>query len=561
MKRLFAIVLAAAMVVALLAVLPLTVSADEPETTAVWSGKANIKWYIDGKAEGAEEWHIKTAEDFAGFARIVNASCNSCYSGVYYDANYDVLGYQRTSDSEQKPYAVSSLCYKPSAGDGSQLVEGYDFQFENVYLDADVVLNTGNAADWGETPPANVWLPIGGNVPDSATSSAFSGIFQGEGHTVSGAYFIADATKSVGLIGLFGCVGKASNSQFRNLTLENSYFSGTFQTGTICGRSAGTVTFKNCQVKNCYVVGAIEDGVMKSGQQLGGLVGGVYKGGATIENCGIENVTVDALRYVGGFIGTSVGQTVTVKNSYVTGTVTARTWDVPKADDPETVSHLYGCEAGIVAGRAAGGTYSVENVYMNVKINQLGKAEDQTGDNLAQAGVFYAGKGSVSNYPALWYEGIYCVMNFTAEKIVGIDEVEGFKPLDELDFTMITADKIDSVTGPAAALTMVEFDFNTVWEATESGMPQLRFAEFLAADIAARDAEDDDEDENYNTRPVTPGKTVETTTTAAPTATETPGATENTEAKKGCGSVIVGLPAVGSILLLGAVLLRKKKED
>lgn len=555
MKRMFAIMLAAAMVVALFAVLPLSASADEP---IVWSGKANIKWYIDGLAENAEEWHIKTAEDLAGLARLVSASGNSCYNGgVYYDENYDVIGYKRTDNSEQKPYADSSLCKKPSADDDWGLIEGHDFAFENVYLDADIVLNTGNAADWGETPPANVWLPIGGTLNGDASWPAFSGIFQGEGHTISGAYYVADPAKSIGGVGLFGCVGKASSSQFRNLTLENSYFSGVTQVGTLCGRSSGTITVKNCHIKDCFAVGTNN----KSGQQTGGLIGGVYGGGATIENCGIENVTVTAPRAVGGFIGTSVGQTVSVKNCYVTGSVTAHTVDVANSD--ETISHLYGFEAGIVDGRAAGGSYSVENVYMNVKVSQLGKAEDQTGDYLAQAGVFYAGKGSVNVYPAVWYEGIYCVMDFTAEKILGIDEVEGFDQLDSLDFTVVTS---DALTGSTAARTLQEFDFDTLWETTESGMPQLRFAKLAADEIAARSSDegDGDDDEQYSTKPVTPGKTDKTTTEAKPATNETPGASEQSgekSEKKGCGSVIVGLPAIGSILLAGALMLRKKKED
>ena len=550
MKKLFAILLAIAMVATLLAVLPVSASADQAEPS-VWSGKANIKWYIDGKEENAEEWHIKTAEDLAGLAYLVNA-CDSCYMGVYYDENYDVIGYKLTDVAEMKSFADTSLLHKQAAGDG--YVDGYNFEYENIYLEADIVLNTGNAADWGETPPANVWQPIGGGLPNAPVWPSFNGIFQGDGHTISGAYCAVDPAKDIYGIALFGVCGNGAGAQFRNLTVENCYFSGSYALGTICGRGNGNITIKNCHVKDCYVIGI-------SKQQVGGLVGGAYRGSVNIENTGLENVTVTAPRYVGGMIGCSVGQPITVKNSYITGTVTAHLQEIVR--DSDTI-YQYGCEAGIIAGRVFGGSYTVENVLMNVKVTQEGKDENQpvNSDNLSQAGVFYAGKGSGDSYAPLWYEGIYCVPDFHAEAVLGIDQIEGFNVLNPYYFSQVT---LDQLTGATAKETMVEFDFDTLWETTE-GLPQLRFAELAAAEIAERGGEeegDGEDDGNYNSRPVPSGKTVDTTDTSS-TSNNTPattGATEEKSTKKGCGSVIVGLPAIGSILLAGAFLLRKKKED
>ena len=547
----------------MLAVFPLTASADEP---TVWSGKANIKWYLDGKAANAQEWHIKTAEDFAGLAYLVNASNRSCYSGgVYYDANYDVLGYKRTESDSQKPYADSSLLYKPTPGDGSELVDGFNFDCQNVYLDADIVLNTGNAADWGDTPPANVWYPIGGTLPDAAQHPTFNGIFQGEGHTISGAYYVSNPANEVFCVGLFGYVGKGSLSQFRNLTVENCYFSATASVGTLCGRSHGSFTVINCCIKNCFV-GNTETHT-KEQKEYGGMIGGVYSGGATITNCGLENVTVICPRYLGGFIGLSNGQSVTVKNSYITGTITAITVQGEKITpaDPETGTpeittpiDMFGCEAGIIAGRVVGGGYTVEKVFMAATVNQLGKAEDQTGDNLAQAGVIYAGKGNQSSYANVAIEDIYCVKDFNEEAVLGIDDdITGFEPFDSYDFNEVT---LDALTGSAAGDTLQNFDFENVWEVSETGIPQLRLAKLLEADIAAREAanQGDEEEQNYNPTPVRPGKT-----TTEPSTTEDPGTTTEPEKtkKKGCGNVIVGAPAVALIALAGVVLIRKKKED
>ena len=47
MKKMFVILMALAMVVSMLAAFPFAASADEGDATAVWSGKANIQWYLD----------------------------------------------------------------------------------------------------------------------------------------------------------------------------------------------------------------------------------------------------------------------------------------------------------------------------------------------------------------------------------------------------------------------------------------------------------------------------------------------------------------------------------
>ena len=90
MKKTLVILLALAMVVSMVAAFPFAVSADEE--TAVWSGKANIKWYIDALEEDhdAKEFHLKSAEDLAGLSYLVNGcydakSLKTCYNGVWYD--------------------------------------------------------------------------------------------------------------------------------------------------------------------------------------------------------------------------------------------------------------------------------------------------------------------------------------------------------------------------------------------------------------------------------------------------------------------------------------------
>ena len=422
-KKIVALLMAVAMVAGLMAVLPVSVAAGEPESTpSVWSGKANVKWYVEGKAEGVEEWHVKTAEDLAGLAWIVGAgNPNACYSGIYYDAEYNVLGFQKTDISEQKPYADGSRCYKPKKDDGSTLIEGHEFLYETVYLDADILLNEGNAADWAETPPANVWFPIGGCINPDATEPGFNGIFEGEGHTISGAYYSTE-DKNLFAVGLFGYAGSGGSSQFKNLKLKNSFFRSGQATATICGRSNKPITIKNCLVEDCIVINY-------SGQG-GGLVGGVFNGAGLFENCQLRNVSVEATRYVGGFVGCVNGVNVTVKNCSITGTVTARAIEVEKDDG--NIAYTFGCEAGIIIGRAAGGAYDIENFWSDVTVNQFGKPENQNtaAFNKARAGVLFAGCGNDDSYPPYSIESIFCVNKFNATEVVGIDEIDGAKVLD-----------------------------------------------------------------------------------------------------------------------------------
>ena len=75
MKNVLVVLMALAMILSMLAAFPFAASADEDEAATVWSGKANIKWYLDAIAanSAADEFHIKTAEDLAGLAYLTNS--------------------------------------------------------------------------------------------------------------------------------------------------------------------------------------------------------------------------------------------------------------------------------------------------------------------------------------------------------------------------------------------------------------------------------------------------------------------------------------------------------
>ena len=110
---------------------------------------------------------------------------------------------------------------------------GKDFLNTTVSLGADLVLNEGNAADWAKKAPDNVWNPI-----SPRELGAFSGIFDGQGHTISGMYMNVNAKDQIGLFGVTN-----ANSVIKNLRVVNSYIQarGSYGVGGIIGHAKGNV--------------------------------------------------------------------------------------------------------------------------------------------------------------------------------------------------------------------------------------------------------------------------------------------------------------------------------
>ena len=153
----------------------------------------------------------------------------------------------------------------------AELSKTIDFAGKTVKLGANLTMNDGNAALWGKTKPEYEWTPIG-SIP-----VAFAGVFDGQGHTISGLY-----CKNEEVNGLFRATAKGS--AVKNLRLENSYFECTGKNindeyvssivGSIAGRAKGTfdTIYSNAVVKGV-------------GRVVGGIIGQVSGAEATIQNC------------------------------------------------------------------------------------------------------------------------------------------------------------------------------------------------------------------------------------------------------------------------------------
>ena len=294
-KKLLSLLLALCLVMSLV---PMTAFAAD--TMDTWDGTADTSWYDENKTE----FHLQTAEQLAGMAKLVNDNT----------AN---------------------------------------FKDKTVYLDNDLDLG------------GHEWISIG-NGANTAWGS-FQGIFDGQSHVVYNLYSHEglksenkDNNNNLYRNGLFGAI---YNATVQNLGIENadivipmndtstygkgilvdwmtdSTIKNCYTTGSITGGSyiekfiGGIVGFLNGNnsISQCYSTAAITgnyDGEYYAEQEgglepmdcwdsLGGIVGASYTGQVTISDCwfGGEIVVNSIQAPVGGIIG--FGQGVSMVNCLV----------------------------------------------------------------------------------------------------------------------------------------------------------------------------------------------------------------------------------------------------
>jgi len=152
-------------------------------------------------------------------------------------------------------------------------------------------------------------------ITNDGTDSCFSGVFDGNGHTISNLKCDARDVpngRSTG-VGLFKCISRPA--EVKNLGIINADVNGLYDhdyipIGTLVGRVYQGVEISNCYAENCQI---------KNGNMVGGLVGELCYGGA-ISNC-YTTFDVTGTSYVGGLVG-HISHGV-ISNCYTTGNVTA----------------------------------------------------------------------------------------------------------------------------------------------------------------------------------------------------------------------------------------------
>jgi len=234
-----------------------------------------------------------------------------------------------------------------------KLSQYYDFSGQTIKLDADIVINDGNAKDWAEKAPAKRWYPIDG----------FAGTFDGQGHSISGvygygvdiamglfantklncvikdlkvlnSYFKVDGLKSVGSVVSNGC------GTFERLYSDAFITTNGFNAGGLVGKlnDDGTVsaTTKTSKMTNCWFDGTVTM-TTKTGRYAGGLIGQIYGGSCTISHClnsgdlSAESKESNGV-YLGGIFGglnyVNFGGSVIMEDTLNAGKLTTKTTSV-----------------------------------------------------------------------------------------------------------------------------------------------------------------------------------------------------------------------------------------
>ena len=273
----------------------------------------------------------------------------------------------------------------------------------NAILTADIPLDKSEA-----------WTPIG------ASSTMYAGIFDGDGHTISG-------LNVTGLNnGLFRMTGDAT---IQNLTISDSTIGDSSNSnllGAFVGRIKGNTTLINCHttdtvtvsggavgglvggtdntegasfvltMERCSNAATVSGNAASNQMGVGGLVG-VLRNGATITDCfntgtvTNKNTSANNSAAVGGLIGSvyngsTYKNSLTLTNVYNTGAVTAgssntsyagglvgnSTWGFNITNAYGTVTVKVGdAYGGIIVGTVQNDAYvTVENVYVEVVSGQ-----------------------------------------------------------------------------------------------------------------------------------------------------------------------------------------------
>ena len=199
--------------------------------------------------------------------------------------------------TEQDPYLI---------GTKAQLNNVRNHLSAHFKLTADIVFTESDFVEGGAFYNEGAgWVPIGAD-----SSNDFTGVFDGNGHTIRGLYVNISGTSDV-YAGLFGYNrGTIQNLGMTDGSVSAETTSGSAYAGGIAGRNSRTIS-------NSYNTGSVS-----GGNYAGGIAGENFEG--TISNSyntGSVSASSSYSAYAGGIAGENYYGTIS--NSYNTGNVSA----------------------------------------------------------------------------------------------------------------------------------------------------------------------------------------------------------------------------------------------
>ena len=232
-KKLFALLLSCIMVIAMM---PAAVFAEDStaegegseeagKVVGTWGDYADTSWYTDH--ESNNEYHITTAEQLAGLAKLVNTDPGTT-----------------------------------------------NFAGKTFYLESDLDLY------------GHEWISIGTGRGGAYPEYSFCGVFDGQGHVISNLYshesYIKGADESHNLLrnALFGNV---YNGEVKNLGVANAEIWIDPKDDSAAGKGILVDWMGKSKITNCWTSGSIYSGT-KIEKNIGGIVG-VTVQGCTISGC------------------------------------------------------------------------------------------------------------------------------------------------------------------------------------------------------------------------------------------------------------------------------------
>ena len=237
------------------------------------SGKITGCYTNDGKVNGGgggtvtEDCGVKTNFTDGNVCRLLNTSLKDAKASVrfYQGVSYPEL-IMNVPTLDKDVYQINN---KEELYVFALLVNKNVETSANAVLTADITVNTGvlksDGTLAGNYSDFETWTPIGSN------SVTYTGIFDGQGHTISGLYFNNSNTNYVGLFG-------RNQGTIKNVGVVDSYFCGNYYVGGVCGYNYGGT------IIGCYNTGSVSG----SSNYVGGVCG--YNNGGKITGCYYDNV-------------------------------------------------------------------------------------------------------------------------------------------------------------------------------------------------------------------------------------------------------------------------------
>ena len=237
---------------------------------------------------------------------------------IYYLEDLNALRYQLDGRAYQLAADAEPIMRGcPATGcNGYELMRSLDFNISDSYQDS--MIETLWTASTG-------WQPIGSDA------NRFSGIFEGNGHTIRnlfmdrsgsnlGLFSVLHADGRIQNVGLLDAevAGTGTTSRIGGLVGQNfGAIINSYVMGSVTGMSndvGGLVGNNNGSIINSYATGNVT-GRSRSATNIGGLAG--FNGGSIINSHATGNVTEGVS--VGGLVGWNDNRII---NSYATGNVT-----------------------------------------------------------------------------------------------------------------------------------------------------------------------------------------------------------------------------------------------